>query len=166
MDKITLTTKLSFNDFIKVSYHLTYRKLSVKLMTVFGLMILLLVPFSNNYETEFPWFLLFFGFFISVGQPIILYFITKKNYMSNGRISETIIYEFDYESILVTGESFNSRLTWDKVYSVTENKDWILIWQNRQSANVLPKRDFKNEELQLFKEIVNSHSELKNKLKK
>ena len=166
MDKSTLTTKLSLNDFIKVSYHITYRKLSMKLMLVFGLILLLLVPFSNNFETEFPWFLLLFGFFISVGQPIILYFTAKKNYMSNSRISETIIYEFDYEIILMYGESFNSRLTWDKIYSVTENKDCVLIWQTQQSANVLPKRDFKNEELQLFKEIVNSHSELKNKLKK
>ena len=86
--------------------------------------------------------------------------------MSNGRISETIIYEFDNENILITGESFNSRLSWDKIYSVTENKDWILIWQSRQGANVLQKRDFKNKDLQLLKDIVNSHSELKNKLKK
>jgi hypothetical protein len=138
----------------------------MKFVTGFGLLILLLVPFSNNYDTEFPWFLLLFGFFISIGQPILVYFSTKKNYISNSRISETIIYEFDNKSILMTGESFNSRLTWDKIYSVTENKDWILIWQNRQTANVVPKRDFKNGELQIFKDIVNTHNELKNKLKK
>lgn len=166
MDKITLTTKLSLNDFIKVSYHITYRKLSMKFMAGFGLFILLLVPFANNYDTEFPWFLLLFGLFLSIGEPILIYFSAKKNYMSNGRISETIIYEFDAENILITGESFNSRLSWDKIYSVTENKDWILIWQSRQGANVLQKRDFKNEDLQLLKDIVNSHSELKNKLKK
>ena len=166
MEKIILTTKLSFNDFIKVSYHLTYRKFSMKFITGIGLLILLMIPFLFNHFKEFPWFLLIFGLFISIGQPVLIYFTAKKNYMSNGRISETINYEFDKESIQMTGESFNSKLTWDKIYSVTENKFWILIWQNRQSANVVPKRDFKNGELQIFKNIVNSQVGLKNKLKK
>jgi hypothetical protein len=166
MEKIILTTKLSIDDYIKVNYHLMYRKFSMKFMTGFGLLLLLIVAFSFNNFKEFPWFLLIFAFFISIGQPVIVYFTVKKNYKSNGRISETIIYEFDNESIQMTGESFNSKLTWNKIYSVTENKDWILIWQNRQIANVVPKRNFKNGELQIFKDILNSQVGLKNKLKK
>ena len=92
--------------------------------------------------------------------------LQKKNYKSNGRISETINYEFDKENIQLIGESFNSTLTWEKIYSVTENKYWILIWQSRQVANVIPKRDFINGDLQTFKSIVNSHRGLKNKLRK
>ena len=166
MEKIILTTKLSFEDFIKVNYHLLYRKLSMKFMTGFGLLLLLMVTFSFNNFKEFPWFLLIFGLFLSVGQPVLVFFTAKKNYRSNGRISETINYEFDNENIQITGESFNSKLTWNKIYSVTENKDWILIWQSRQIANVVPKRDFKNGELQAFKDILNLQVGLKNKLKK
>lgn len=166
MEKIILTTKLSFNDFIKVSYHLTYRKLSMKINTGIGLLVLLIIISSTSSFTEFSWFLLFFGLFISFGQPIMIYFSAKKNYMSNGRISETIIYEFDKECIQITGDSFNSKLTWDKIYKMTENKDWVLIWQSRQTASVIPKRDFKNGELLIFKDIVNAQSGLKNKLKK
>lgn len=126
---------------------------------------LIAITFTFNSFTEFPWFQLVFGLFMTIGLPIQVYFTAKRNYKSNGRINETINYDFDSENIQLTGESFNSKLTWDKVYSVTENKDWILIWQNRQVANVVPKRDFKDGELKTFKDFVKSHSGLKNKLK-
>jgi len=166
MEKIILTTKLSIDDFIKVSFHLLYRKLSMKVVTGMGLFILLLILFMFHSFTEFPWYLLIFGLFLTIGQPVLVYFTAKKNYKSNERFSETINYEFDQENIQLTGESFNSKFTWDKIYSVTENKDWILIWQSRQNANVVPKRDFKVGELQIFKDIVKSQRGLKNKLKK
>lgn len=165
MEKIVLTTKLSIEDYIKVSYHLLYRKWAVKFMTGIGLFMLILILFSFDSFTQFPWFQLIFGLFLTVGLPISVYFSAKKNYKSNGRISEYINYEFEKDNIQITGESFNSRLTWDKLYSVTENRDWILIWQNRQVANVVPKRDFKDGELQVFKNIVKSRRGLKNKLK-
>ena len=166
MDKINLTTKLSIEDYIKVNYHLFYQKLSNKIMTGIGLFMLLMMVISFRTFAEFPWFLLIFGLFLILGLPVQIYFTAKKNYKSNGRISETINYEFDKENIQLLGESFNSTLTWEKIYSVTENKDWILIWQSRQVANVIPKRDFINGDLQTFKSIVNSHRGLKNKLRK
>jgi len=166
MEKIVLTTKLSIDDYIKVNYHLLYRKLVIKFMTGIGLFMLLIITFSFNDFTSFPWFQLIFGLFLTVGLPVQVYFAAKRNYKSTGRISETIAYEFDKEHIQLTGESFNSKLTWDKIYSVTENKDWVLIWQNRQIANVVPKRDFKDGQLQAFKDIVKLQSGLKNKLKK
>jgi hypothetical protein len=101
-----------------------------------------------------------------MGLRVTVYMNAKSSYKSDGRISETITYEFDEEKIQVIGESFNSKLTWNKIYSVTENKDWVLIWQNRQIANVVPKRDFKDGELRTFKSIIKLQSGLKNKLKK
>ncbi|MCB0515263.1 MAG: YcxB family protein [Chitinophagales bacterium] len=166
MDKIILTTKLSLKDYIKVSYHLTYRKLAIKFITGIGLFILVSIIFSYSSLTQFPWIQLIFGLYFTVVIAILVYFYAIRNYKSNRRISETINYEFDSENIQITGESFSSKLTWNKIYSVTENKDWILIWQSRQIANIVPKRDFKEGELQAFKDIVKSQSGLKNKLKK
>lgn len=166
MNRIFLTTKLSIEDYIKVNYHLVYRKWVIKVITGIGVFMLILIAVFYNSFTQFPWFQLAFGLFLTAGIPISVYFSAKKNFKSNGRISETINYEFDKESILITGESFNSKLTWGKIYGVTESKDWILIWQSQQIANVIPKRDFKEGALQTFKDIVKSHSGLKNKLKK
>lgn len=163
MDRIILTTKLSINDFIKVNYHMLYRKWAIKGMTGFGLFFILLSLFTLM-SGDFSWFLLIFGLFLTVGLPVQVYFAAKRNYKTDGRVSETIEYLFDNEEVKIAGESFNSRLTWDKIYSVTENKNWILIWQNQQIANVVPKRDFKEDELKLFKEIVKRQIGLKNKL--
>jgi len=166
MDKIILTTKLSIDDYIKVSYYLFYRKPTFKIMAGIGLFMLLMTIISLKTSSEFPWFLLIYGLFLILVLPVQIYLAAKKNYESNGRIRETINYEFDKENIQIIGESFNSTLTWEKIYGVTENKVWILIWQNRQVANAIPKRDFKNEDLQTFKNIVYSHTGLKNKLRK
>lgn len=163
MDRIILTTKLSINDFIKVNYHMLYRKWAIKGMTGFGLFFILLSLFTLM-SGDFSWFLLIFGLFLTVGLPVQVYFAAKRNYKTDGRVSETIEYLFDNEEVKIAGESFNSRLTWDKIYSVTENKNWILIWQNQQIANVVPKRDFKEDELKLFKEIVKRQIGLKSKL--
>lgn len=162
---INIITRLSVDDYIKVNYHMLYRKWATKGMTGFGIFFILLSLFTLI-SGDFSWFLFIFGLFLTVGLRTQVYFASKRTYKTDGRVSEKLEYLFDKEEITITGESFNSRLTWDKIYSVTENKDWILIWQNRQIANVVPKRDIKDGELQALKAIINSQSGLKNKLKK
>lgn len=78
MDKIVLTTKLSIEDYIKVSYHLLYRKWAIKFMTGIGLFMLILILFLFDSFTQFPWFQLMFGLFLTVGLPISVYFSAKK----------------------------------------------------------------------------------------
>jgi YcxB-like protein len=167
MDKISLVTKLNIDDYIKVNYHLFYRRWSAKFTLGMGIFMLLMlsISFFNDGFTSSSWIALLFPFFMIFGLPISLYFTAKKNYKTNTRISETIKYEFDKEYIELIGESFNSKQTWDKIYSVTENKDWVLIWPSQQVANVIPKRDFKNNEFTAFAEIVKAHPNIKNKLK-
>lgn len=64
-------------------------------------------------------------------------------------------YEFTSEKIKITGETFNSELDWGKTYEIKELKDWILIYQNRQVANVLPKESF-GENIKDFRILVKS----------
>ena len=96
-------------------------------------------------------------------MPLFTYFTAKKNYAANQRISETIEYQFDKDNLLMKGESFNSQLTWDKVYKVTQTKNWILIWQNRQIANPIPKRDVWEEQIENLKKVLQEHK-VKNNL--
>lgn len=162
---INLTTKLSVDDYVKVNYYMFYRKWVIKGMTGFGLFFILLSLFTLV-SADFSWFLFLFGLFITAGLRIQIYFAAKRTYKTDGRVAEKIEYQFDNEEIRITGESFNSRLTWDKIYRVTENKDWVLIWQNQLIANVIPKRDFKDNDFESFKQIVAGQSRLKNELKK
>jgi len=162
---MNITTKLSIDDYVKVNYHLLYKKWAIKGMTGFGIFFILLALITLISGPNFSWFLFIFGLLLTVGLPIQVYFTAKRNFKSDRRIGEQIEYHFDNQEMQIVGESFNSRLTWDKIYSVTENKDWVLIWQNRQIANVVPERDFKVDDLESFKEIVRTQKGLKNKLK-
>jgi hypothetical protein len=130
----------------------------------FGVLIVffpVILLIKNDY---FPWFLIFPGLFLLLGPLAEIYFKSKRNYKSDLLIGETIEYQFDNEEIIVTGQSFSSRFSWNKIYKVTETKDWLLIWQNRQMANVIPKRSFEGDDLKSFKEIVNNQKTLKKKL--
>lgn len=159
---VEITSKLSLDDYVSVNYHMVYRKWAVKGMVGFGFFFILLSLFSLV-SGNFSWFLLFFGLFLTVGLRIQIYFAAKRNY-KDGRVSEQINYVFDNSEIKITGKTFSSQLTWSKVYSVTENKDFVLIWQNRLIANPIPKRDFKESEWLAFKQIVSEQAGLKNRI--
>lgn len=162
---INITTKLSPDDYVKVNYYMLYRKWAIKAMTGFGFFFIFLSLFTLA-SGNFSWFLLILGLFFTAGLRVQVYFAARKTYKTDGRINEQIEYLFDDNEIKITGQSFNSRLTWEKIYSVSENKDWILIWQNQHIANAIPKRDFKENELISFKQIVNGQTRLKNELTK
>lgn len=164
MDKLILTTKLSVEDFTRVNYHFLYRKIPMKVLRGMGIFFLIITPFYYNDISALIGTLLL-GCFFTFAFPLVTYFSSKSAYQSNPRLSEAIVYEFDKEHINVKGESFNSQLTWNKVYRVTETKEWVLIWESSQLAHIVPKRDFRNTDFQLFKEIVKSHKGIKNKLK-
>ena len=94
---------------------------------------------------------------------MLTYFGAKKNYKTNQRITENIEYQFGEDNLIVKGESFNSQLTWNKIYKVTQTKNLVLIWQNRQVANAIPKRDIWEGQIEELKIILDRHK-IKNNL--
>ena len=104
------------------------------------------------------------GVFFVGFLPFVVKMSVKRNYNSNSALREKITYSFEEQQIQMTGESFNSTLSWEKVYRVTESKNWVLIWQSRQIANAIHKRAFSDEELLAFRHMVESKKGLKKKL--
>jgi YcxB-like protein len=121
-------------------------------LTIFMFLIVTISTIYQNFSED--WTNIFFMLFLVLAFPLSINIAAKKNYKTDLRISANFIYEINEELINVTGESFNSQLNWPKCNSVTENKDWFLIWQNRQSAYVLPKRNFEKDELVYFKNLT------------
>ena len=95
--------------------------------------------------------------------PLMTYLAAKRNFKANRRISEIVQYTFDEQNLTIKGESFNSQYSWDKIHKVSQTKNWLLIWQNRQVANPIPKRDVWDGEMQDLKEILMRHN-VKNNL--
>ena len=151
-----IKSRLTEKDFINVNFTMWLRRPLIKILIgIYGLIFLsglISLIFSKAHLSQ----VLATFLFITL-LPILIYFAAKRNYASNKRISETIEYKFEKDVLIVTGESFNSQLTWDKVYKVTKTKNWLVIWQNRQVANVIPNRDLQQSSISELKKILSVH---------
>jgi hypothetical protein len=167
MNKISVTTKLTFEEFRKANFYFLYRKWAAKFSLVMGTFILigtLVFYFMNpSFYTQFPVIPVLLGLMMAVFPPYSIFRTAKKNYNSNGRISETISYEFDDDVIQISGESFHSKLTWDKIYELTVTRSWVLVWQSGQVANVIPTKDITPNQIQQLKKIVEKYPSIKRK---
>lgn len=165
MDKIKITTKLTFEDFRKVNFYLLYRKGVSKFSLGMGTFLLLgtltFYILEPDFYTQFPVIPVALGLAMTILPPYSILRTSKKNYNSNSRISETISYRFDNDVIEISGESFHSKLTWDKIYELTVTKSWVLIWPNGQVANVIPRRDIDSTQIQGLKNIVETYPSIK-----
>ncbi len=162
--EIIINSKLEQKDYLKA----VLKKPLFLIFPVTGFfMILLYVSyFIGDYSYgNPPVFQLILGLFFMIGFPSLLYYQIKKNFNSNKQVQEDIKYTFTPDIILVNGETFNSEMSWEKVYKVKESKDLIFIYQSRQIAYFIPKRYFSGQQLQDFKQMVNRMSGIKIKFK-
>jgi hypothetical protein len=160
-----IETQVSFKEYLRLMLGLTYKKpflvflLCVGIILIIG-SILYLIGFKVPFDSP-PYYQLIFAFSIIFLLPFFVYLSAKKTFSSSGRFQERIVYEFLDDYIKITGESFNSELTWEKTYKITELRNWIFIYQNRLVANIIPKKSFGNN-LSEFKELVKRKTYIKN----
>lgn len=160
-----IETQLDSKSYSKLMYQLTYRKPLNKVFSVLGIILFACSIYLFIYtDAEFNTliFPFFFGFY-SLTLPILIYRNAKKNFNSHLRLQEKITYEFTDEKIIVTGDSFQSEQDWSKMYKVLEITGWILLYQNKQIANLIPTASFGNE-LETFRALVKSKN-IKSKLR-
>ena len=165
MDNLSITTKLTFDDFRKVNFYFLYRKTASKISLVLGtiLLLVIIIPYATGttFWTQFPAIPLAIALLLTVLSPYSVFRTARKNYDSNEMINEKITYEFDKDTIAISGESFHSKLSWDMLYEVKLTKTWFLIWQTRQVANVIPRRDITDSQIELIKELVKDNGQIK-----
>ena|SRR5690554_2135107 len=161
-----IETNIEFKDYVKLMYNLTYRRPGMKIASKMGIF---LFAFTIMYfigiveSTEFPWLPIAFSVLIIFGMPLSVYYSAKKNYNTHARLQEKITYEISDELIKITGESFNSEMSWDKTYKVLELKNWFLFYQNKLVANIIPK-EFVGNQTKELREIIKRQN-IKCKLK-
>jgi hypothetical protein len=137
---MTITSRLTQKDFINANLVLLYSRIFVKIMTGIILLIFLsgiaLEISGKNRSGIQP---ILTPFIILTVLPVSTYFAAKKNFNSDKRIGEQIEYTFNREDLFVKGESFHAQLSIEKIFKVTQTKNWLLVWQSKQIANVIPK---------------------------
>jgi hypothetical protein len=154
---MTIDTKLDFKKYLGLMYIMTYRKPMMIFFTLLGL-ILVFFPLlyflgCNIPYDKPPYFQLLFGIFIVSLLPVSVYLGAKKNFSSLGKLQERIIYVFTEENMRMTGETFDFELEWTKVRRILEMRKWILIYQSKTTAFILPKESF-GENLNEFRSLI------------
>jgi len=153
-----IKTQLSEKDFIKVNFLLLYKKKFAKIITAMAIFVLIISIITGLNNPKYLSFTqIIFPIAMMIWLPLLTYFSAKKNFSSNKRISEVIEYKFEKDFLDIKGESFSSQLSWDKIYKVNKTKNWVLIWQNSQVTNVIPRRNLWEGEVTGLKEILNNH---------
>jgi hypothetical protein len=170
MENVSISTKLNADEYVRVNFYMLYRKiLAIFLFGIGAIMLLIILYYyliDPSHFESFPFYQFIFGIYATVGMPLGTYWAARRSFRNNPRLQETILYTIDHEFIELKGESFNSKLTWEKIYKVTETKRWMLIWQTKSLANVLPKKDFDTKSLTQFKSLIRGISGLKTNMKK
>jgi len=170
MDNIKISTSLNIKDYRSLLFQLTYKKPLIIILTIIGFLSLitsilyffgLFSSFSNP-----PYFPLFFGIFIAFFLPLSVYRQANRSFNGNKRLSESITYEFSQDHVSLTGESFTSTYTWNKIPKIVINQKWVLIYQNKTTANIIMRKNFQESDLLQFINIINSYNSIKKKIKK
>jgi len=126
-----MKTRLTEKDFIKVTFVIFFAKPLMKIVFIIMGISFILGAVSAIAPTtlvgDFSISRLIFPLFVLAFLPAITYFAAKRNYSSNKRMQEMIEYKFGKNDLTIQGESFNSQMTWDKIYKVSQTKEWLLI---------------------------------------
>jgi|GEM_PF-1266944 len=92
------------------------------------------------------------GFLVYI--PLLYYYAGKRSFKNNERLKETLRYEINARDIHIKGDSFDSTFSWDKTYGISENKRSFFIWQQKRSANILPKRYLTSQDISFLREMA------------
>ncbi len=169
MKNIEVKVNVTKRQYLKFMFGRAYRRFAFIFITLAGLAMLVMTALYYKGDVESvapPYFQLGFGLFSVVGIPLLMYYQALKNYKTNMLLKEKSIYLFDSKSVKITGDNFNSDLPWKAMYRVKESSNWILLYQNRQVANLLPKCCFSKQQLSDFRNLVSSVDGLKIRLKR
>ncbi len=156
-EQITVAVELEKKDVVSLMFYAFTRRIAFKiLMVVLILFCILFIPsriMNGEPITETSDMLLLLIVIFIVLMPLILYFTASREYDSNLRLHEKQIVTIGQSEIHIKGESFESQLSWSKVYKFTESKKYFYIWQSKNSANIIPKRCLSAEDIDLLRRM-------------
>jgi len=157
-------TYITFRDFLNFNI-----KTSFPRIIIFSLILLLFLGlnFFNNENDSQEIFKFAVIWFPAIILFIIVrsYFRLKNAFYSNKKIQEEIIYTFTDEKVQTKGETFEGDFTWNTVFKVKELKDWFLIYQSKQTMNMLQKAKMDKEQISELRKIITENG-VKAKLRK
>ncbi len=161
MLEISFSSKIEYQDYKQLNLQVSQKILFIfKIIgfIIIAISVLLFVQTESIYSIP----LMILGLLFIFGFSFLMSFSIKKNYKSQQRIHERLEYTINEKDIHIQGESFNSTVSWNKIYKVTETNDLIFIFENRLSAYIIPIKNLSNKEYADLKSIIKSFESSKN----
>ena len=103
-----------------------------------------------------PWVQFALGLFLVAFLPYSIYSASVKAFTSHARLQEPITYNFTYEKLIISGESFSAEKDWNKIYKIHELKSWFLLYDNNHVFNLISKKNMSPEEINELRAILYS----------
>ncbi len=167
--QVTFSTHITQQEFTRFNYYTFYSQPIGIILTIIGvgMWIAVLYYFFNPtiMGDQFPLTQLIFAIFATILMPLFIYRNARKNYHKKSRIIEEMHYFLNEDWIEIKGETFQSKLNWEKIYKVKETKSWFLIYTSKVVSYVIIKNDLNKEQLLVFRTIIQKIPNLKTSLK-
>jgi hypothetical protein len=169
---IEVKAKLNFEEYLRLNFSLLLRSKMVWLSIFLATM--LVVMLLEKRLTDGEWadselklgLLLSLTVFLFLVLPILTYLRTKSYFESNPSLSELTTFYFEKERIEVVTLESHTTLTWRRIYKIREFKHYLLIYQNRHIAYVVPKKSFDTlSDMEVVKDMIRTKTKLGHKLK-
>jgi hypothetical protein len=171
---MTIKVKLTQKDYTGLMFSIYYNNKPRMIYTTFiGLLMILALlgligiqifpqPSTSNTSAIDPqYFLLLAGLLFLIVVPYRINKNSIKNYSSTLSLQEEVKYDLTTDKLRITGESFTSEMTWDKIYKIEELKKFFLIYTSNIVAIIIPKNGITSEEVNLLREQLRSLHEVK-----
>lgn len=161
-----ITTKLTFEEYLKLMYAVAYKNWRIRFFTFIGLLIItssVAVLFSKQVQ-NFPYSSLLMGLGLVFFTPVSLYFQLKKNYQANAALQQQVAYGFTKEGVELKGESFHSQFKWIHISKVVEQKGYFLLYQPNATVMIVAKKELSDSEINKCRTLLKGIPSLTTKL--
>jgi|GEM_PF-2015883 len=144
-----ITFKMTIDDYRKFLIKASYSRVITWIMAGMGFFIFLnsFISMISNLTSDAPTQsskgIVVSGLIgcIFMFYPVIISYINAgKLYNSNKSLNEEMTYAFNEEGFIIKGESFKSEMKWEKLWKIKEMKDFLLLYQGKMIANIIPKK--------------------------
>lgn len=159
MNEVKIESEITRDEYIRLLFLITYRKLPVIIISLLGL-VMTLVPilyFLNIYTAidAPPYIPLVSGVLITVVFPLSIYLIARRNFRIDELLRQRIRYTFTPDKIFLKGTTFDVNIGWDKIHKVRKLNEWLLLYRDKARVEFMIRNTFSKDDQKEFDRIIN-----------
>ena len=171
METITLDYKITFGEYLGLTFLITYRRPLIVIITGLGLLVcgiglgteLGLWNFQLLSSAVATWS---YGLFMLLFVPMLNAWKAWRQYRSVPRLHELRHLEITRETVKLSGEAGATEYKWSAVKGFKDSTSWILLSPNKFELLFIPKRAFAPAQWALLQDIIKAQPAIVGKWRK